>query len=59
MIGGIFVQARFAQGGENAADLGVEEGDVGVVVGEVLTDHFRSARPGSEPFIAARQIASC
>ena len=50
---GVVVAAARPQRVEGAADLGVQEGDGGVVVGQVLPDDLRRARPGSEAFVTA------
>ena len=49
---GVFFEAGFAQRRDDAADLGIEEGDVGVIVGQVLANELRRARPGGEPLVA-------
>src|SRR5262249_62391986 len=42
---------------EDWAHLSVQEGDGGVVVGQVLADDGRRARPGGQALVAADQVA--
>ena len=46
-------EPRLAQRVQNAADLGIEERDEGVVVREMLPHNGLGARPGRQAFIAA------
>ena len=55
----VVVLAARLQRLEDAADLGVEELDGGVVVGEVLADDFGRARPGGEFLVADRSGRRC
>src|SRR5439155_5539584 len=54
---GILVLAACSERIEDAANLGVEEGDGGVIIGEVLANDIRRSRPRGQTFVASGQIA--
>ena len=54
---GVVILTARLQGSEDPANLGVEELDRGVIVGQILADEFRGSRPGGQSLVADGHLA--